>query len=86
VTALADITKALASMPPVEPGKCRFVVVGPSAARALACDCDRSVPNKLTRKDAAGRVVEEFPIVATQAEDHPGWSIVDRPPHKGRLF
>lgn len=72
MTALADIVKALASMPPVEPGKRRFVVVGKAAMYSLrASSKDPSVvPNKLANSN------ENYPLVET--DDFPGWEIVDK--------
>jgi len=71
MTALADITKALAAMPPVEPGKARFIVVGCAAMRSLCCDVNGDKPRSL------GNSIEQFPILET--DEFPGWVIADKP-------
>lgn len=73
MTALTDISKALGTMPPVEKGKRRFVLVGESAMRALQADMDP--PDKPTSIGNAS--IGQFPIVETT--EFKGWEIVDKP-------
>lgn len=74
MTVEADIKAELGKLPPVEPGKGRFIIVGAAAMRALqAClnDPARRKPTSFANSK------ERYAIVETVEFD--GWEIVDKP-------
>lgn len=75
MTALADISKALADAPPPHTGKRRFVIVGRSAKLALMAE----VKSEGAIQTEAPTCLGPYPILYTVNEDLPGWDIVDKP-------
>jgi len=72
VTALADITKALSTMPPVERGTRRFVVVGKAAMYAIRAEAK----DPKVKPTHIGNSTERYAIIET--DQFPGWTVVDR--------
>lgn len=72
MTAIDDIRKALSTMPPVEKGKRRFVLVGRIAMQGLRAGSK----DPAVKPAAIGNSNENYGIVETDQFD--GWEIVDR--------
>lgn len=72
MTALVDIGKALATSPPVERGKRRYVLLGRAAMLSIRCEMPKHVkPVTITFGNDRLAIVE--------TDQFPGWDIVDRP-------